>query len=49
MARMAKFFHDDVYTIAPKPNLSLMVNDVVQMLEKVLNAYARDDDSELRK
>ena len=26
-----------------------MVNDVVQMLEKVLNAYARDDDSELRK
>ena len=49
MARMAKFFHDDVHTIAPKPNLSLMVNDVVQMLEKVLNAYARDDDSELRK
>ena len=49
MARMAKFFHDDVNTDPPKPNLSLMVTDVVQMLEKVLNAYARDDDAELRK
>ena len=49
MARMAKLFHDDAQTVDPKPNLSLMVTDVVQMLEKVLNAYARDDDSELRK
>ena len=49
MARMAKFFHDDVHTISPKPDLSVMVTDVVQMLEKVLNAYARDDDSELKK
>ena len=37
MARMAKFFHDDVHTIAPKPNLSLMVNDVVQMLEHIID------------
>ena len=49
MARMAQYFHDEIQSDVPKPNLALMVTDVVTMLEKVLNAYARDDDSELKK
>ena len=49
MARMAQYFHDEIQSEVPKPNLALMVSDVVTMLEKVLNAYARDDDSELKK
>ena len=49
MARMAQYFHKEIQSDVPKPNLALMVTDVVTMLEKVLNAYARDDESELKK
>ena len=49
MARMAQFFHAHVVSESPKPDLSRMVVDVISMLRRVLDAYARDDDSELKK
>jgi phosphate transport system protein len=49
MARMAQYFHKSVHTKLPKIDFSIMVVDVVSMLKRVLDAYARDDDTELRK
>ncbi|OUW01038.1 MAG: phosphate transport system regulatory protein PhoU [Betaproteobacteria bacterium TMED156] len=48
MARMGQFFHKNVHREIPKLDFSATVSDVISMLKRVLDAYARDDASELK-
>lgn len=49
MAKNAQYFHKSVHSNLPKIDFSGMVIDVISMLKRVLDAYARGDVSELKK
>ncbi len=49
MAKNAQYFHKSVHSNLPKIDFSEMVGDVISMLKRVLDAYARDDVTELKK
>ena len=49
MAKNAQYFHKSVHSNLPRIDFSGMVVDVISMLKRVLDAYARDDVTELKK
>ena len=49
MARMGQYFHKNIHKEIPKLDFSGTVSDVISMIKRVLDAYARDDDSELKR
>ncbi|OUT97408.1 MAG: phosphate transport system regulatory protein PhoU [Betaproteobacteria bacterium TMED41] len=48
MARMGQYFHKNIHKEIPKLDFSETVGNVISMLKRVLDAYARDDDAELK-
>ncbi len=48
MARMGQFFHNNIHKETPNLDFSGTVGDVISMIRRVLDAYARDDAGELR-
>ncbi len=48
MARMGQYFHKNIHKETPKLDFSGTVSDVISMIKRVLDAYAHDDDSELK-
>ncbi len=48
MARMGQYFHKNIHKEIPKLDFSGTVGDVISMIKRVLDAYARDDPAELK-
>ena len=49
MARMGQYFHENSHKEMPRLDFSLTVSDVISMIKRVLDGYAGDDASELKK
>mgnify|MGYP001369571597 CR=1 FL=1 len=49
MTRMGQYFHEKSHKEIPKLDFSLTVSDVISMIKRVLDGYASDDASELKR